>query len=857
MCMWLSSIRLGFPRKRIHPTQNNRSRSIFVHGGGGGVGAFKWASSQAALALWNSSSSHSDESSDDNSVSVCTTNAGTNAANRTHFFSELDTSGVVNNVNSLRNEPNLAISFFHRVKGDGFRHNVYTYSALIRILCYWGLDRKLDSLFVDLINCSKDLEFEFSDLMEAIGEGIEVSPSTIRAYDALLKSFVSLNMFDEAIDVLFQTKRRGFVPHIFTSNFLMNRLVEHGKVDMAVAVYKQLKRIGLNPNDYTYAIIIKGLCKKGSLEEAVEVFQEMEEAGVTPSAFAYTAYIEGLCTNHRPDLGYQVLQSCNGENVLIDVYAYNAVIRGFCNEMKFDEAESVFLDMEKRGLVPDSYTYSAMICGYCKSSKLLKALALHNDMESKGIKTNCVIVSLILQCMCKMGMPSEAVDQFREYKSLGIYLDEVSYNIAVDASCKLGKMDQALEFLEEMKCKHMVLDIMHYTTLIKGYCLQGNVVEAVSLLKEMKEKGLKPDITTYNALDLLDYMEAHGFKPDSVTHNMIIENLCIGGKVKEAEGFLNSLEYKNVDTYSAMVSGYCEANHTKEAYELLIRLAKQGTLVKQGVCFKVLSKLCVEGDNDRAILLLEAMLALNVDPKRIIFPKRNVRRVNSSRDASGDKEETFDACTVWSEMKEMEIRPDVICYTVLIDRQCKTDNFQDAIALFDEMMNRGLEPDTVTYTALLAGCCRRGDVDRAVTLANEMSSKGMLPNARILAILQHGILKATKLKWCPGKTIWLAQNDLVLTETGICMHLVLPRPNSSNQEENFVCSRGNRDMHTSSPPRIHWQEPCALEVTWRRRKLCWSVSWKSTVCIGPFLHKLYTANRRMDEVPKQWRNLLL
>jgi pentatricopeptide repeat protein len=184
-----------------------------------------------------------------------------------------------------------------------------TYAALIKILCCWGLDRKLDAVFLELIPGSKkhqhlDPGVEISDLFETLeAEGLQVNETLGRAYNVLIKSYVSIGMFDEAIDVLFQTKRRGFVPHIFTCNFLMNRLIGKGKVDMAVAIYMQLKRLGLSPNEYTYAIVIKALCKKGNLEEAIHVFQEMEEAGVTPNAFAYTAYIEGLCKPSEAGFG--------------------------------------------------------------------------------------------------------------------------------------------------------------------------------------------------------------------------------------------------------------------------------------------------------------------------------------------------------------------------------------------------------------------------------------------------------------------------------------------------------------------------------------------------------------------------
>ncbi|GMY37200.1 pentatricopeptide repeat-containing protein At2g26790, mitochondrial [Fagus crenata] len=353
--------------------------------------AFKYIST--AFAFLNPSQPSDDELYTSSSSSIASSSSTINAiSSYTHNNTKtstpvahdlFDTSKVVQIFNSLKKDPKTAISFFTRLKEQGFAHDASTYAAFVRILCLWGLDRKLDAVFSELIVGSSNDQhpgFEISDLFETLAaEGLQANETLLKAYNALVKSYVNIGMFDEAIDVLFQTKRRGFVPHIFTFNFLMNRLIEHGKMDMAVAIYKQLKRLGLSPNDYTYAILIKALCRKGDLEEAVHVFQEMEEAGVTPRDFAYTTYIEGLCTHQCSNLGYQVLQAWKGADAPINVFAYVAVIRGFCDEMKLDEAERVFLDMQKQGVVPDAECYGALIHGYCKSCNLLKALALHNE----------------------------------------------------------------------------------------------------------------------------------------------------------------------------------------------------------------------------------------------------------------------------------------------------------------------------------------------------------------------------------------------------------------------------------------------------------------------------------------------
>lgn len=707
-------LKLGFPRKLITQVASPDGVKRFL------------SSSQMAIAYLNSSSTSSD---DEDRRSYWSTTTRTSINNFeihpcSSTFDNLDTMAVVEILNSLGRAPKSAFSFFHRVKEAGFEHNVQTYVVLIKILCYWGLERKLDSLFHDLIAYSKrhshpNASFQISDLLSTFPKELDICPLLIRAYDALVKSYVSVGMFDEALNIFFITKRSGISLHVNTSNFFMNHLIVHGKVDMAISVYMQLRRIGFSPNDYTYAILIKAFCRKGCLGKAYDVLMEMEEAGVTPTCFAYTTYIEGLCANHRSEFGYEVLKRCKKENVTInDEYAYVVIIRGFCEEMKLDEAKKVFLDMERQGVIPDSHTYSAMIKGYCKWYSWQQALDLHRDMISKGIKTNCVIISTILQCLCKKDMTHEVIKQFEEFKGLGIFLDEVCYNIVADALCSVGKVKEALDYLMEMETKGMKLDVVHYTTLIKGCCLQGELNWAQSLMKMLKDNGLEPDIVTYNALaagfcngglafeayGLLDDMIAQGMKPES-THNIIIKKLCCAGKVKEAKMFLDHLEVKSKDNYSAMVEGYCEAKLAKEAYELFVWLSKQGIVVREKTFQRLLCSLFEECDKsktqigkeygtwDRALNLIQTMLDLNIKPSNFIYNKL----INSLCEAGNVKV----AQGFLDFLVEKGLKPDVINYTVMIKNYCRANCLQDAHALFLEMKRNDIEPDIITCTILL------------------------------------------------------------------------------------------------------------------------------------------------------------
>ncbi|KOM30865.1 hypothetical protein LR48_Vigan01g042000 [Vigna angularis] len=352
--------------------------------------------------------------------------------------------------------PSIALSFLNHLHRTGFPHTLSTYAAITKMFAFWNLPRKLDSPFLHLITLSKHhlLPLHLFQLFEILFQDFDHhNHYLLRAFGGFVKTCVSLDMFVEAIDFLFQIGRRGIVPDVLTCNFLFNRLVEQGEVDKALAVFEQLKRFGFRPNCYSYAIVIKALCEKGDSSQAGCVFEEME------------TYIEGFCNKHKFAIGYKLLKEWTKSNAPLEVYAYTAVVRGFCNEMKLDEAQGVLDDMERQGLVPDVSVYSALIEGYCKGhnlseaqgvlddierqglvpdvsvySALIKgyceahnlseALALHDKMISKGVKTNRVIFGYILFCLCEMDLTFfKVMDQIEEPKKSEMLLEESRWDI--------------------------------------------------------------------------------------------------------------------------------------------------------------------------------------------------------------------------------------------------------------------------------------------------------------------------------------------------------------------------------------------------------------------------------------------
>ncbi|XP_006306757.2 putative pentatricopeptide repeat-containing protein At1g13800 isoform X1 [Capsella rubella] len=650
---------------------------------------------------------------------------------------ELNEIGVLRVLNTMKDDPYLALSFLKRIEGNGALPSLQAYAAVIRIVCGCGLEQKLDPFFVGFIRKGDEGRgFTVMDLFKAIGElGVSLVLLT-RLSTALVKAYSNLQMFDEAIDFFWE-----------------------------------IERLGLDADAHTYVLVVQALCRNDDTQGVEKVLSRLFNSETRNPCVFYMNFIEGLCFNQMAGIANLLLQPLRDANVLVEKsalgLAYRKVVRGLCNEMKIEEAERAVLEMEELGIDPDVYVYSAIIEVHRRNMNIPKALDIFKRMVQKRIRINCVIVSSILQCYCQMGEFSEACDLFKEFREMNIPLDRVCYNVAFDALGKLGKVDEAIELFREMTDKGIAPDVINYTTLIRGCCLQGKCSDAFDLMIEMDGTGKTPDTVIYNvlagglarnglaieALETLKLMEARGVKPTYVTHNMVIEGLIVAGKMDEAEAFYESLEHKSQENDASMVKGYCEAGYLDQAFERFIRLEFP---LPKSVYFTLFNSLCAEKDYiSKAQDLLYRMWELGVEPEKSMYGKLIGAwcRVNNVRKAH----QFFEILVT------KEIIPDLFTYTNMINTYCRLNKMKQAYALFQDMKRRDVKPDVVTYTVLLNSIpeldmkremaafdvkpdvvhytvkinryCQLNDLKKAKTLFKEMKMREIVPDVVTYTVL--------------------------------------------------------------------------------------------------------------------------
>jgi pentatricopeptide repeat protein len=93
---------------------------------------------------------------------------------------------------------------------------------------------------------------------------------------------------------------------------------------------------------------------------------------------------------------------------------------------------------------------------------------------------------------------------------------------------------------------------------LDALCKNHHVDKAIALLTKIKGKGIQPDV---------------------YTHNILINGLCIGGRLEDARKFFEDLLVKgynlNVHTYTVMIKGLCNKGLFDEALTLLSENERQ------------------------------------------------------------------------------------------------------------------------------------------------------------------------------------------------------------------------------------------------------------------------------------------
>lgn len=183
-------------------------------------------------------------------------------------------------------DPEEALSLFHRYKEQGFRHYYPSYAALLYKL---ARSRMFDAVETILAHM-KDTEMQcresvFIALFQHYGpeKAVELfnrmpqfnCTRTIQSFNALLNVLIDNDRFDEANDIFGKSYEMGFRPNTVTFNIMVKGRLAKGEWGKACEVFDEMLQKRVQPSVVSYNSLIGFLCRKADLDKALALLEDM------------------------------------------------------------------------------------------------------------------------------------------------------------------------------------------------------------------------------------------------------------------------------------------------------------------------------------------------------------------------------------------------------------------------------------------------------------------------------------------------------------------------------------------------------------------------------------------------------
>ncbi|KAF4656073.1 hypothetical protein FOL47_009176 [Perkinsus chesapeaki] len=238
--------------------------------------------------------------------------------------------------------------------------------------------------------------------------------------------------------------------------------------------------------------------------------------------------------------------------------------------------------------------------------------------------------------------------------------------------------------------------------MVKCYAYSGEADKAVGVIQSMRETGLPLDVVTCNSvisgcvnrreLDMAESLLDEMAKP-----------IGEGGEEEDRRGGGAA----DVVTYNTVMKGHARIGDVIKCAHLMKQMKSQ-EIFPTVVTYGIFLDCCINaGDMSRA--------------KKVFQEMRQRQNIGGSDQSDGfalntvmyttlikghAKDGQVDAAmTVYDEMKNCGVAPDLITFSILIKVNCDCGRANVSLGLLKEMLDAGFDPDEIIFNNLLLGCC--------------------------------------------------------------------------------------------------------------------------------------------------------
>ncbi|CAM4818090.1 unnamed protein product [Rotaria magnacalcarata] len=399
-------------------------------------------------------------------------------------------------------------------------------------------------------------------------------------------------------------------------------------------------------------------------------------------------------------------------NFLSKIFKIQATINKTLMESKdIDNAMHLFSSITNKS----NYMYTVMFKGLITNNVAEKGLDLFDEMKIEPDQFN--LSTLFNACA--------VLNNNRAKKTGKKLLDEMPENYrnnnitstsAINMLMKFGDVETAQRIFRSIKVK----DIISYNAMMKGYIENKTFEKALDLFEQIHLSLTNVTYTiVFNACaklcndramkigkELLAKMPEN-YRNHNVISTSAIDMLMKFVDVESAERIFRSIKTKDIITYGAMVKGYVGNEMFEKALDLFEKVDIELDDVTYTIVFNACAKLC----NDRAMKIGKELLAK--------MPE-NYRNHNVISTSAIDMLMKFGDVESAERIFRSIKTKDTTIYGALMNGYNLNGESWKCFKIFEEMKEKDIIPDEIGWTILIGACSKSGMLHHCQYIVNQI-----------------------------------------------------------------------------------------------------------------------------------------
>ncbi|KAF5182795.1 Pentatricopeptide repeat-containing protein [Thalictrum thalictroides] len=341
--------------------------------------------------------------------------------------------------------------------------------------------------------------------------------------------------------------KSGFDLNIYAGSSLIDMYAKCGVMETAHKVFTRMPEQSLVSRN----ALIAGYVQHNNSEKAMDLFQDMIREGMKPSKFTFASMVAACSGSVKTNMAKQVHCYTLKSGVLHDDEFLGVSLLGaYLSSDSKEDAKNLFMEFQNHR---SRVLWTAIISGHAQNGHAEEALWLFKSMRmDDALPDQATFVSVLSACASLA-----ALKEGRQIHSLVVMnafnLDEYTCSALLDMYAKCGEVGNSVQVFNEIDCKK---DVICWNSMIVGFAKNGYADDSLKIFDQMAHTCIKPDDITFLGVlsacshagmvseglgyynDMINY---HGIQPRSDHYACMIDLLGRGGRLKEAEQFINDL----------------------------------------------------------------------------------------------------------------------------------------------------------------------------------------------------------------------------------------------------------------------------------------------------------------------------